>query len=80
MSIQINYKNSSSKKPSNNLILFADEKFNINSIKKFVSRTEFFYISDLLKTSDLSKKLFIYEITSKKKNSSSFNKKRFKRL
>ena len=28
MSIQINYKNSSSKKPSNNLILFADEKFN----------------------------------------------------
>ena len=35
MSIKINYKNSTSKNPSNNLVLFVDEKFNIiNDSKK----------------------------------------------
>ena len=67
MSIQINYKNNDLKKSLNNLILFTDEKFNINHIKKYISSTEFSYISDLLKTSDLSKKLFVFELNSKKK-------------
>ena len=40
MSIQINYKNKGSKKPTANLVLFVDEKFNINSLKKFISNTE----------------------------------------
>ena len=57
MTVQINYKSSSSKKVSSNLILFVDEKFNINSLKKHILKTEFSYISDLLKNSDLKKKL-----------------------
>ena len=67
MSIQINYINKNLKKNSNNLVLFSDENFNINSIKAFISNSEFSYISDLLKTSDLKKKLFIFELSSKKK-------------
>jgi leucyl aminopeptidase len=67
MSIKINYKNSTSKNPSNNLVLFVDEKFNINPLKKHLSNSEFSYINDLLKTSDLSKNLFVFELSSKKK-------------
>tara|TARA_B100000579_G_scaffold326554_1_gene276432 strand:+ start:1293 stop:2750 length:1458 start_codon:yes stop_codon:yes gene_type:complete len=67
MSIQINYKNNGLKKSLNNLILFTDEKFNINHIKKYISSAEFSYISDLLKTSDLNKNLFVFELNSKKK-------------
>ena len=66
MSVQINYKTSSSKKVSSNLVLFVDEKFNINGLKKYLSNYEFSYISDLLKTSDLKKDLLFFEINSKK--------------
>ena len=66
MSIQINYKNNSPKNPVANLILFVDEKFNINPLKKSISNNEFSYISDLLKTSDLKKDLLFFEINSKK--------------
>ena len=67
MSIQINYKNSGPKKPSANLVLFTDDKFNIGNLKKYISNSEFSYINDLLKTSDLKKKLLVFEINSKKK-------------
>jgi leucyl aminopeptidase len=67
MSIQINYKNSGSKKPSSNLVLFVDENFNISGLKKYISNIEFSYISDLLNTSDLKKNLLFFEINSKKK-------------
>ena len=66
MSIQINYKNSGPKNPLTNLILFVDEKFNINPLKKWISNIEFSYISELLKTSDLKKDLLFFEINSKK--------------
>jgi leucyl aminopeptidase len=66
MSVQINYKNSGSIKNSTNLILFVDEKFNINGLKKHISNTEFSYIFDLLKNSDLKKDLLFFEINSKK--------------
>ena len=68
MSIQINYKNSGLINASANLVLFVEENFKISSIKKHISNTEFSYISDLLKTSDLKKNLLIFEINSKKKN------------
>ena len=55
MTIQINYKNSGFKNPSTNLVLFADEKFNLNNPKKYISNSEFSYVNDLLKTSDLKK-------------------------
>ena len=67
MSIKINLKHSNTKNPSNNLILFGDEKFNINPLKKYLSNLEFDYINDLLKSSDLSKNLFVFELSSKKK-------------
>ena len=67
MTIKINYKNSSFKKTTANLVLFTDEKFNISNLKNYISNSEFSYISDLLKTSDLKKSLLVFEVNSKKK-------------
>ena len=67
MSVQINYKNSFSKKNSANIVFFVDENFNIKSLKKYISNTEFSYLSDLLKISDLKKKILVFEVSSKKK-------------
>ena len=67
MSIKINYSNKSNSKFSSNLVLFTNDKFNINNIKKYLTQNEFLYINDLLKTIDLKKKLFIFELNSKKK-------------
>ena len=66
MTVQINYNSSKSKKDLSNLVLFVDEKFNIAGLKKNISKPEFSYISDLLKTSDLKKDLLFFEINSKK--------------
>ena len=35
MPIAINYKNTSNKKNSSNIVLFVDEKFNISGLKKY---------------------------------------------
>ena len=67
MSIKINYIKKNIGKYSGNLALFSDEKFNINNLKKHLSNSEFSYISDLLKISDLKKKLLVFEVNSKKK-------------
>ena len=67
MTIHINYKSNISKKTSSNLVLFVDEKFNTNKLKKHISNSEFSYISELLKNSDLKKDLLFFEINSKKK-------------
>ena len=67
MAIQINYINSVSKKDSSNLVLFINEKLNISNLKKYISSSEFSYIKDLLKTSDSKKKLFVFELNSKRK-------------
>ena len=67
MSIQITYKNNSLKKLSANLVLFTDEKFHINALKKHLSSPELSYIDDLLKTCDLKKNLLVFEVNSKKK-------------
>ena len=60
MSIKINYSNKTNSKPSANLVLFSNEKFNINGLKKYLSNFEFSYINDLLKTSDLKKKIYLF--------------------
>ena len=67
MSIKINYKNSGLKKPSNNQVLFSDDKFSLKPLIKYITDQEFSYINDLLKTSDLKKNLFVFELSSKKK-------------
>ena len=67
MPIVINYKNSSLKKNSSNLVLFVDEKFNILNLRKYLSRPEYSYIEDLIKTRDLKKKILIFDFSSKRK-------------
>ena len=67
MSIKISFTRSNLRKISANTVLFGDEKFNLKTLKQYVSKFEFSYISDLLKTSDLSKKLLIFDLNSKKK-------------
>jgi leucyl aminopeptidase len=66
MTIQINYKINNLTKTSSSLVLFVDDKFNINLLKKHFSNTEFLYVSDLLKNSDLKKDLLLFKINSKK--------------
>jgi leucyl aminopeptidase len=67
MSIKINYSNKFTSKFTTNLVLFVDQNFNIDGLKKIISKNEFSYISDLLKSSDLKKDLLFFEINSKKK-------------
>ena len=75
MTVKINYKNRGLKKPSNNLVIFLDDKFSSKPLKKYISSQEFSYISDLLKTVDTNKNLFVFELSSKKKIIISKNKK-----
>ena len=67
MTIKINYSNKAISKSSANLVLFADEKFSINVLKKHLSNSEFTYINDLLKSIDLKKNIIVFEMNSKKK-------------
>ena len=67
MSIQINYKSSYLKKISNNLVLFVDENFNISVVKKYLSKTDYSFIGDLLKISDKKNDIIFFDISSKKK-------------
>ncbi len=67
MSVKIDYKNSLSKKNLSNLVLFTNESFNINNLKKYVSNAEYSFILDLIKTKDLKKKILSFDLNSKKK-------------
>ena len=67
MSVQINYNQKSFSKTSSNIVLFCNEKFDMNRLKKSLADSEFSYISDLLKTSDLKKNILLFEVSSKKK-------------
>ena len=66
MSIKINYLEKLDNKPFENLVLFVDENFNIKDLKKYISNSEFLYIADLLKNSDLKKDLLLFKVNSKK--------------
>ena len=67
MSINIKYLNNVGSNTTSNLVLFSNEKYNLNNLKKYFSNSEFSYVSDLLKTSDLKKNLLVFELNSKKK-------------
>jgi leucyl aminopeptidase len=66
MTVKIKYFNKI-KKISSNIVLFVNEKFKINDLKRFISSEEFNYINELLKTSDIKKNMLVFEINSKKK-------------
>ena len=67
MTIKISYSKKSISKPSSNLILFSNDKFSMKGIKSSLSTSEFSYINDLLKSFDLKKNIFVFEVNSKKK-------------
>ena len=60
MTIEINYSQKTTSNNSSNLVLFSSEKFSSNNLKKYLSNSELSYINDLLKTSDLKKKLISF--------------------
>ena len=66
MTVKIKYFNKI-KKISSNIVLFVNEKFKINDLKRYISSEEFNYINELLKTSDIKKNMLVFEINSKKK-------------
>ena len=66
MSIKISYLNKSSSQPSANIVLFSDEKFNLKGLRKYLLNSEFSYIEDLLKTSDLKKAINYLNLPQKK--------------
>ena len=47
--------------------MFSKEKFKINDLKSHLSKSEFAYIEDLIKSIDLKKNIFIFELSSKRK-------------
>ena len=67
MTLKINYLKKNANKSYSNLVLFTNDKFNLRKIEKNFSKSELSYVNDLLKTSDLKKNIFIFEINSKKK-------------
>ncbi len=67
MTVKINYSKKTLNNYKSNLVVFSDEKFGTNNLKKFFSKSEFSYISDLLKNYDLKKNLHTFVINSKKK-------------
>ena len=67
MTININYKKNNTNKISSNLVLFSNDNFDTKGLNRYLSKSEFSYISDLLKTSDLKKNMFVFEVNSKKK-------------
>ena len=67
MTVKINYLNKKFNKLNSNLVLFSNENFRINNLIKYLTKSEYTYINDLLKTSDLKKNLLVFEVNSKKK-------------
>ena len=55
MTVKINYSNKKISVSSSNLILFSNDKFKTSGVKNLLTKDEFSYINDLLKTSDLKK-------------------------
>ena len=58
MAIKINYlKTNKTKSKLTNVVLFSKEKFEINDLKNHLTKIEFDYISDLIKTIDVKKNI-----------------------
>ena len=66
MSVIINYKKPPNKS-SANIILFVEDNFNLQNIKKYISSKEYFYISDLTKMRNLENKIQSFDLNSKRK-------------
>ena len=67
MTLKINHFKKKISNSSTNLVFFTNDKFKIDNIKKNFSSNEFTYVKDLLRTSDIKKNIFVFEVNSKKK-------------
>ncbi len=67
MSIEIIYKSKDDKNNLSNVILFIEEKFEISSIRKHISTSEYSFVADLFKKVDQKKNLITFDISSKKR-------------
>ena len=67
MTLKINHLKKKISNSSTNLVFFTNDKFKIDNIKKNFSSTEFTYVKDLLRTSDIKKNILVFEVNSKKK-------------
>ena len=68
MSVRTSYKNNLMKKAPSNLVLFVGENFNnLSILKKHVSKYEYSFIIDLLKSKDQKKSIITLDINSQKK-------------
>ena len=66
MSIKINYLKKVNNRPSTNVVLFCNEKFKIENLKRYLNDIEFSYIENSLKNNDLKKDLLTFELSAKK--------------
>ena len=62
MTLKISYSNKSTNNLSGNTVLFSDEKFKNNNLRKFISNSELSYIDDLLKINDIKKNILVFEL------------------
>ena len=60
MTVKISYSKKKISKLSSNLVFFVDEKFNVSGLKKDLSKADYSYINELLKSNDLKKKILIF--------------------
>ena len=67
MSLTINYSKKNINNSESNLVFFSNDKFDLKNLKKYLSNSEYNYLADLLKSYDLKKNLFVFDINSKKK-------------
>jgi len=79
MSIKISYQKKSTNNITSNVVLFTNDKFNTNNLKKYIPKSEYLYVNDLLKTSDLKKKELVFKNNSKKKKILILIKKKLKK-
>ena len=67
MPINIDYSKKKISKFDLNLVLFCNDKLNTGNIKKYLTDTELSYVTDLLKTADKKRKIYLFfKINSKK--------------
>ena len=65
MNVSINYKSNIIKKSISNLVFFVDEKFNILTLKKHISNSQYTFVSGLIKKQNLNKKIISVDVNSK---------------
>ena len=67
MTVSIKYKTNLTKKSKFNDVLFVNEKFNLDNIKRYFLSSEFSVISNIIKTKDLKNQIIDFDIVPGKK-------------